>query len=59
MEKCTLSTLLSYDQKGFEMTRGGSSDIRIYGDIKIYSGSGNPELAKKIAQNKDWFDKIS
>jgi ribose-phosphate pyrophosphokinase len=31
------------------MTRGGSSDIRIYGDIKLYCGSGNPELAQKIA----------
>jgi ribose-phosphate pyrophosphokinase len=32
------------------MTSGGSSDIRIYGDIKLYCGSGNPELAKKIAK---------
>jgi ribose-phosphate pyrophosphokinase len=31
------------------MTSGGSSDIRIYGDIKLYAGSGNPELAQKIA----------
>jgi ribose-phosphate pyrophosphokinase len=32
------------------MTSGGSSDIRIYGDIKLYAGSGNPELAQKIAR---------
>ena len=32
------------------MTSGGCSDIRIYGDIKLYSGSGNPELAQQIAK---------
>jgi ribose-phosphate pyrophosphokinase len=36
-------------QRGTNMTSGGSSDIRIYGDIKLYAGSGNPELAQKIA----------
>lgn len=25
------------------------SELKIYGDIKLYSGSGNPELAQKIA----------
>ena len=35
------------------MTSGGSSDIRIYGDIKLYCGSGNPELAQKIANYLD------
>jgi ribose-phosphate pyrophosphokinase len=33
-----------------DMTIGGCSDIRIYGDIKLYSGSGNPDLARKIAK---------
>jgi ribose-phosphate pyrophosphokinase len=32
------------------MTSGGTSDIRIYGEIKLYAGSGNPELAQKIAK---------
>ena len=26
------------------------SDVKIYGDIKLYAGSGNPPLAKKIAE---------
>ena len=24
-------------------------DMKMYGDIKLYAGSGSPELAKKIA----------
>lgn len=32
------------------MTSGCSSNIRIYGDIKLYAGSGNPDLAQKIAK---------
>lgn len=27
-----------------------SSDIKIYGDIKLYGGNGNPELADRIAE---------
>jgi ribose-phosphate pyrophosphokinase len=26
------------------------SDVKIYGDIKLYAGSGNPKLARKIAK---------
>lgn len=31
------------------MSLGKSLDMKIYGDIKLYAGSGNPELALKIA----------
>jgi ribose-phosphate pyrophosphokinase len=31
------------------MSLGKSLDMNIYGEIKLYTGSGNPELAQKIA----------
>ena len=31
----------------------GSNDIKMYGDIKLYAGTGSPELAQKIADYLD------
>ena len=33
--------------------RQSGKDVKIYGDIKLYAGTGNPELADKIAKYLD------
>ena len=36
-------------EKGELMTHHLSREIKVYGDIKLYAGTGSPELAQKIS----------